>query len=123
MVVAPLVDQLRVLLEPAFMLAGVALKELTAGSEPVPGLATEPAQPIMPEPASAKITSAQKASTADLGSTGLRFLLPRELRVMQPRLDANSHHQFSEPFFAASTGRKGSMGMTVDRPAKRFQMR
>jgi hypothetical protein len=37
MLAAPLVDQLSVLLEPEFMLSGLAVNELIVGAEPLPG--------------------------------------------------------------------------------------
>ena len=72
-VVAPVVAQLSVLLEPDLMLAGLAVKDVTVGAEPVPGtvevgsgLLVEPPQLAKPIHVSKTRAPAQSASPEEL---------------------------------------------------------
>jgi hypothetical protein len=79
---APVVTQLSVLLEPDLMLAGLAVKDVTAGAEPVcglvmggSGLLVEPPQPVRPAQATRTRTAAQRPNPA---RTELSFRLAVE---------------------------------------------
>ena len=77
--VAPLVDQLRVLLEPEFMPSGLAANELIIGADPV-RLAGETAelQPTSKAQTKRKKTNTLRSSPKDLSSGELSRLLQEE---------------------------------------------
>jgi len=72
MLVAPIVAQVSVLLEPDLMLAGLAAKDVTVGAEPVTGmtvgsgLLVEPPQPVRPVHARKTRATAHSASPPQL---------------------------------------------------------
>jgi hypothetical protein len=66
MLVAPLVAQLSVLLEPVLMLVGLAVKEVIVGAEPFPGELPEP-QPATPVQANRMSAVAQRYTPEECG--------------------------------------------------------
>jgi hypothetical protein len=75
--VAPVVAQLSVLLEPEAMLVGLAVKEVIVGAEPFPDEFPEP-QPATPAQANRMSAVAQRYTPEECGSRELRLFLQNE---------------------------------------------
>jgi hypothetical protein len=79
--VAPVADQLSVLLEPELMLVGLAAKDVIAGAEPFPGgelVEIPKPQPARPTQANRMRTSAQSSSCEKLDFRERSFFLQNE---------------------------------------------
>ena len=112
-VVAPLADQLSVLLAPELMLAGLAAKEVIVGADPFPWLVfvepVAPAQPSRPADAARASANAKPTHPEEMAPRGPTPLLPKDLgpsiRVPpSPQLPKSSHRGFTP-----ATGRKASV--------------
>jgi len=87
--VAPVVAQLSVLLEPEAMLVGLAVKEVIVGAEPFPGELPEP-QPATPVQANRMSAVAQRHTPEECGPRELSlFLQDERVESMRAPLDAD----------------------------------
>ena len=86
--VAPVVAQFSVLLEPEAMLVGLAVNELIVGAEPFPGELPEP-QPATPAHANRMSAVAQRYTPEECGPRELSLFLQNErVESMRAPLDA-----------------------------------
>ena len=81
--VAPIVTQLSVLLEPDLMLAGLAVKDVTVGAEPVWGLVVEESGSLVdpPQPARPADAKRTKATARRPSPTRTELTFRRALEV------------------------------------------
>jgi hypothetical protein len=94
--VAPVVTQLSVLLEPDVMLVGLAVKDVTVGGEPDwglgavgSGLLAEPPQPVRPADAARTRAAAQRPNPTGAAVT-FRPVVEGGKRKRNPRLQFHS---------------------------------
>jgi hypothetical protein len=111
-VVAPLAVQLRVLLAPELMLAGLAPKEVIVGADPFPWFAfVEPVVPAQPAKPAQATRASPKTRRSNPQKAPLReptFFLQNDPRESIRSLPRHNSHKSSHRAFTPATGRKAS---------------
>ena len=120
MLVAPIVAQVSVLLDPDLMLAGLAAKDVTVGAEPVTGMVVvgsglldEPPHPVRPVHARRTRATAQRASPPGLRAK----LAPSPAEKVR---ESKRHPSIATTFIVIARLRWAHAGMTESRNASRI---